>query len=67
MSIKTLPVYILLAIVFLFAALPMIWLFLASFDPAATQATKIPGDIVLSNFLKALSGRSLRWHILFPD
>ena len=61
MSIKTLPIYILLAIVFLFAALPMIWLFLASFDLAATQATKIPGDIVLSNFLKALSGRSLRW------
>ena len=61
MSIKTLPVYILLAIVFLFAVVPMVWLLLASFDPVATQATKIPGDITLSNFREAFSGRSLRW------
>lgn len=61
MSLKTLPVYILLAIVFLFAVVPMVWLLLASFDPVATQATKIPGDIVLSNFHEAFSGRSLHW------
>ena len=61
MSLKTLPVYILLAIVFLFAVMPMIWLLLASFDPAATQATKIPEDITLGNLQEAFSGRSLRW------
>ena len=61
MSLKTLPVYILLAIVFLFAAVPMVWLLLAAFDPAATQATRIPEDITLSNFREAFSGRSLRW------
>lgn len=61
MSIKNVPVYILLAIVFLFAVVPMVWLLLASFDPAATQATKIPENIILNNFYEAFSGRSLRW------
>lgn len=61
MNLKAFPIYILLMIVFLFATLPLVWLFLASFDSAATQATKIPEDITLSNFGKALSGRSFRW------
>lgn len=61
MSIKNVPVYILLAIVFLFAVVPMVWLLLASFDSDATQATKIPENIILNNFYEAFSGRSLRW------
>lgn len=61
MKFKNLPIYIFLGIIFLFAVLPMIWLFLAAFDPAATQATEIPEPPTLSNFHKALSGRSFRW------
>ncbi|MCD5401464.1 carbohydrate ABC transporter permease [candidate division NPL-UPA2 bacterium] len=61
MSLKTLPIYVLLVLIFLFAVVPMVWLFLASVDPVATQATRIPEDFTLSNFREAFSGRSLRW------
>jgi len=43
------------------AILPLIWLLLASLDPAATQATRPPTNPSLDNFLKAFSPRSLRW------
>jgi len=59
---SALPAYILLVLVFVGATLPLIWLLLASFDPAATQATKLPANPSLDNFLhKAFSARSLRW------
>ena len=53
--------YALLAVVLLCATLPLVWLVLASLDPAASQATKLPARITLDNFRQAFSSRSLRW------
>lgn len=57
---RALPAYLVLLAIFLGAVLPLLWLVLASFDPAATQATRIPNP-TWDNFRKVLSPRSFQW------
>jgi ABC-type glycerol-3-phosphate transport system permease component len=61
MNFRSISIYLFLIIIFLFSFLPVIWLFLASVDSAATQTTKVPEYLTLINFNKAFSGRSLNW------
>jgi multiple sugar transport system permease protein len=60
MSWRAIPVYVVLLAIFTGAVLPLLWLVLAAFDPAATQATRLPNPS-LENFVKVLSPRSFRW------
>lgn len=60
LSWRALPAYLVLLGILTAAVLPLTWLLFAAFDPAASQATRIPNP-TLENFAKVLSPRSFRW------
>ena len=58
---QSVAIHIPLIIVFLFALIPLTWLILASINPAAGPAAKIPSRMTMENFGQAFSGRPLHW------
>ena len=58
---ETVAIHIPLIIVLVFALIPLSWLVLASVDPAAIPAAKIPTRMTMENFRQTFSGRPSHW------